>query len=102
MKEKTLEVIAMQIPIIIGFIWWAAGEKAKIYQAIDNVKDNLEGEFNQLDKRVDLHIQDSHHARDSLSERISGQGKRFGSKFNRIERYIELLVGKKLFNNDEQ
>lgn len=95
MKEKILEVAAMQIPIVIGFIWWVAGERAKVYVAIDDIKDKLESNFNQLDKRLDLHIQDSHHATDSLGERIAGQGKRFGAKFNRIER----LLGEK--NCDE-
>lgn len=102
-KEKILEIVIMQSPIAVGFIWWAAGEKAKVYITIDALKDNLKETINQIDKRLDLHIQDSHAARDSLTEKISGQGKRFGSKFERVERYIELLVKRKIEGtNDEQ
>lgn len=96
MKEIILEVALMQIPSLIGLVWWAGIERAKLYEEIDAVQDFLKDLYTQLDKRVDLHIQDSHHARESLNERVTGQGKRFGSKFERIERYIEKLVGDKI------
>lgn len=95
-KQILIEVALMQIPAIIGCIWWAGVERANIYDAIDEVNDSLKELYSQLDKRVDLHIQDSHHARETLSERVAGQGKRFGEKFERVERYIEKLVGEKL------
>lgn len=100
-KEEIVELIIMQIPVVIGFIWWAAGERAKVYVSIDSLKDGLKDLINQLDKRVDLHIQDSHSARDSLAEKITGQGKRFGAKLDRIERYIELLIKRKIEGQDE-
>lgn len=86
----------MQIPTIVLFVWWAANEKSKIYQAIDNVGDNFRTNFAQIDKRLDLHIQDSFNARDNLYDKVSGQGRIFGAKFKRIERYIEYLLGKKI------
>lgn len=95
-KQSIVDFMLMQIPALICGIWWAANEKAKIYAAIDNVKDSLMASFSQMDKRLDLHIQDSHHARETLTEKVAGQGKRFGSKFDRLERYIEKIIGEKI------
>lgn len=75
----------MQLPSIIWLTWKAASEKASIYKEIDAVGDSLGKLLSSLDKRLDLHIQDSHAARESLTEKIQGQGKRFGAKFERLE-----------------
>lgn len=101
-QELVIQVIA-QIPVIIGFTWSIASEKNKLEQrinqvefnlerAIDNVNDTHSTILNSIDKRLDLHIQSSITARESLNERLQGQGKRFGSKFERLERRVDEVL----------
>ncbi|MBD2571353.1 hypothetical protein [Anabaena lutea] len=87
-----MEIALMQLPSIIWLTWKAASEKAAIYKEIDAVGDSLGKLVNSLDKRLDLHIQDSHAARESLTEKIQGQGKRFGAKLDRIEAKLDKCV----------
>ncbi len=52
---------------------------------VAEVKEFLRDEIQQLDKRLDLHIQSSMNARESLSNAIEQQSKRFGTKYSRLE-----------------
>jgi hypothetical protein len=90
------EFALMQIPLIIGIIWKTAAEKSAIYRAIDAVKDGHDRQIGLLDKNLSLLTQESQISRLSLDEKITGQGKRFGSKFDRLEQKINETIDFKL------
>lgn len=88
-RQQVFESIVMQLPAIISFIWWVAKEQHKIYTAISSLKEDIRNQLSLVDKRLDLHIQDSHAARESISEKVTGQGKRFGAKIERLEHLLD-------------
>jgi hypothetical protein len=94
--DNITEIVVSQIPLIIGLVWKAAAEKAAIYRTIDFVKDSHDKQLSLLDKNLSLLTQESQSARLSLDEKLVGQGKRFGSKFERIERRVEDVLDYKV------
>lgn len=91
---------ALQISItvfsFIGFVWRVKDAEAKIYKAIDSI-----------DKRLDLHIQESQSSRAEIFYRLDGLGQRMGNEienlkkgasgtivFERLEEKIDNLIKK--------
>ncbi|MTJ11844.1 hypothetical protein FJR11_04380 [Anabaena sp. UHCC 0187] len=94
--NNLMETVLMQVPLIIALTWKAATEKAAIYRAIDAVKDGHDKQLYLLDKNLSLLTQESQASRLSLEDKVSGQGKRFGSKFERIEKKVEDVIDFKI------
>lgn len=89
--QNILDFAVMQIPLLIGLTWKTAAEKAAIFRAIDAVKDSHDRRLGLLEKSLALLTQESQLSRASLEEKVSGQGKRFGSKFERIEKKVDVI-----------
>ncbi len=94
--QNILEFAAMQIPLLIGVTWKTASEKAAIFRAIDSVKDSHDKQIALLERNLALLTQESQLGRGSLEEKVSGQGKRFGSKFERLERKVDDVIDYKV------
>jgi hypothetical protein len=91
-KQQTMEFILMQIPGLVVLVWWAAAQKHLIYTEIDDLGDNLKERITSLESLLNLHIQESRMSRESISERVQGQGRRFGSKFKRLEQRVGAVL----------
>jgi hypothetical protein len=87
-----LEAIIGQIPTLITAVWWAARQKSDLEKIIDSVKDNHDLQIRLLDKTVSLLTQEFQTFRSSFDEKLTGQGKRFGSKFERLEDRVNEVI----------
>ncbi|MTJ56019.1 hypothetical protein FJR38_26900 [Anabaena sp. UHCC 0253] len=94
--NNLMELAIAQLPLAIAFTWKAAGEKHALYKAIDNVKDSHDRLIAALDKNLSLLAQESQSSRNSLEEKVAGQGKRFGAKFERLERKVDDVIDYKV------
>lgn len=80
-----LEFITTQVPLIIAAVWYIARQKALLEKMIDAVKDSQDKQIALLDKMLSLLTLDFHSFKSNTEEKITGQGKRFQSKIERIE-----------------
>jgi hypothetical protein len=94
--NNLMEATIMQIPLMIALTWKAASEKAAIYRAIDAIKDGHDKQIYLLDKTLSLLVQEFQSTRLSLEDKLSGQGRRFGSKFERVDKKLEDAIDFKI------
>ena len=91
MTNLPLEII-LQIPTIIGFIWYLAKEHSAIYNEIDKHKDNLFDAQRRLESRMDLKDQQTNNDIKRIIEILEQNNRRWGTKLNRIESLLDNTV----------
>lgn len=71
---------------ITGFGWKASQLQSEIYKEIDKVHDNIREQLNLIDKRLDLHVQESQSSRHEIFYRLDGLGIRLGEELNSLKK----------------
>ncbi|WP_414550507.1 hypothetical protein [Anabaena sp. CCY 0017] len=89
--KDALEII-IAFFTFVGFVWRIARMEAAIYKDIDRVKDGVEKQLYLIDKRLDLHIQDSIASRDSFTYRLDGQGSRLGGEIENLKKRASGII----------
>lgn len=93
---KTILELVIVIGTAIGFIWHISEIKNKIYNAMDEIKDNSMARDNDLKNRLEVHLNDYNNRQEMINYMVNGLNEKLDHKYNRlyssmrdVEKYLQ-------------